>query len=245
MKKIILLVFTVFWLSDAISQRNYVRNLTIVPDEEQVIFTFDIVSDAPEQVFNICLKSYLKKISPLDTKGSIGQLQKPGLNLKIYWNYVEDGYSLNQIDVQRLDVVAINALALEPAPPEIGIYAGLAGVGAGLSAGYIGADRFFKVRGDYEDYKNYAYPEDISFEERDDYFNTLNTRYKNAQYFMYGGAVVSAASIWVILKRRKVLSKRRAIRKSQLLKNQCDASPFFEKSRFIVTENGAGIAFAF
>lgn len=209
-KQLIFLAFLLCCTVLAHAQKNHATNIKADVDEEKVTFNFDVLPDGQYRFFNICLKSFNAAITPKSTSGDIGKNKAAGTNKKLFWYYTNDGYTQDQITNLKMDVIAINPLeprkTTAPPPKTIPIYAGLGTVCAtGLGLAITGLTKNSDANETYDIYKNNLDPNSSVYSElgvtRDELYSDANSKHKNAQILMYGGAAVFAGAGYILINR--------------------------------------------
>lgn len=233
-KQIFLFALSILFAAALSAQKNHARNLKAEIDDEKVTFTFDMLPDGQYRYFNVCLKSFNASITPKSTSGDLGKNKAAGGNKKVYWYYVNDGYTQDQITNLKMDVVAINPLEprntastnIKKAP----IYAGFGG-GSALGLGLLitGVTKNGDANEIYDIYKNNTSPNAQIYTElgqtREEVYEDANSKHKAAQYLTYGGGAVFAGAGAMLINRIIWMNK---VKKINATRTPTEATCFTE-----------------
>jgi hypothetical protein len=240
-------------------QAQQVKNVRIETDDEKVTIIYDLIASGSVRIFNVCLRTGSTEITPKNTTGAIGKNRPTGINQKIEWYYANDGYTLDQLNNLKIEVVAIDpnkamvANNTLPKPNKIPVYAGLGTVSlTGLGLVIAGLTKHSDAIEKYDIYKSNTDPNSTVYTElgvtRSDLYNEANKTNKSAQLMMYGGAAVFAGAGAVLVNRLiwiKRIEKRRE--ETQTPDNmQCSINPpRFEVKSLGLGQGGVGLGFAY
>jgi hypothetical protein len=235
-----------------------VKNIRIEADDEKVTIQYDLIATGTVRTYNVCLRSGNPNITPRNTTGAIGKNRSTGINQKIEWYYSNDGYSQEQINNLKIEVIAIdpnnprNNGANIPKPKKVPIYAGLGTVslgGLGLLIG--GVAKRSDAQADYDIYKTNTSPSAPIWSElgvsRDEFYDATNSSNKKAQIMMIGGGVVFGAAAYILVN-RIIWIKRIESRSSQAMPTnlQCSMkSPLLQLRTVSVGQGGAGLGLSY
>lgn len=258
MKKITILLSWISLFCLQILQGQTVKNVRIATDDEKVTITYDLIATGSVRIFNVCLRTGSTEITPKNTTGAIGKSRSTGINQKIEWYYANDGYSLDQLNNLKIEVVAIdpNKAALASNQPKVNkvpIYAGLGTVSlAGLGLVVGGFTKHSNAIEKYDVYKNNTDPNSTVYTElgvtRSELYTEANKTNKSAQLMLYGGGAVFAAA-GAILVNRMIWIKRIEKQKQDTqtpANQQCLINPpRLEIKSLGLGQNGIGIGFAY
>lgn len=211
MKKTSILLCFICLFCLQILQAQTVKNVRIATDDEKVSITYDLIATGSVRIFNVCLRTGNTEITPKNTTGAIGKGRSTGINQKIEWYYANDGYSLDQLNNLKIEVVAIdpNKAAMvsnQPTVNKVPIYAGLGGASlAGLGLLVGGFTKHSNAIEKYDVYKSNTDPNSTVYTElgvtRSELYDEANKSNKSAQLMMYGGGAVFAAAGAVLINR--------------------------------------------
>lgn len=211
MKKLLFLsaCFCLFILQQAIAQQ--VKNIRIEADDEKVVILYDLVATGAVRNYSVCLRTGNTQITPKNTTGAIGKNRATGINQKIEWYYANDGYTQEQLNNLKIEVIAVDPSNPKgnlnlPQPKKVPIYAGLGTVSlAGLGLLVGGVVKRGDALSNYDIYKNNLSANAPIFTElgvtRDELYDDANKSYKRAQLMMYGGGAVFAAAGYILVNR--------------------------------------------
>ncbi|MFZ2899971.1 MAG: hypothetical protein WA004_15195 [Saprospiraceae bacterium] len=197
---IILVLFIPVAVWSQSNKNNQVRNVRSEIDEEKITFTYDLEPDGQYRYFNVCLCSVNPDIVPRNVVG-VGRNLSTGKDKQIYWYYVNDGYTMDQLIGLDFDVIGLNPLEKEPAvisgnttnKPPVSVFAGLGTfVAGGGGLLVLGLTKENDAQELYTIYKDHLDPADsVYFDQpRDELYNEANSKHKAAQYLMAGGGAV-------------------------------------------------------
>jgi hypothetical protein len=225
MKKILFSLAIACFFTQNQANAQQVKNIRIEADDEKVTINYDLIATGAVRTYNVCLRSGNPAITPKNTTGAIGKNRTTGINQKIEWYYSNDGYSQEQINNLKIEVIAIdpnnprnNGMAL-PKPKKVPIYAGLGTVSlAGLGLAIGGIAKRGDAQTNYDIYKNNLSPNAPIYTElgltRDELYEEANGSNKKAQLMMIGGGVVFGAAAYILVN-RIIWIKRIENRRSQ------------------------------
>jgi hypothetical protein len=257
MKKLLLLL-PLCWMFSAIqTHAQQVRNVRIDADDEKVTVLYDLVATGMARNFTVCLRTSNPSIRPTSTTGAVGKNRSTGINQKIEWYYLSDGYNAEQINNLKLEIIAFdpnnpNGGSSLPArqPKKVPIYAGLGTVAvSGLGLMVAG----FVKRGDAQD--NYTIYKDNVNENapiyselgvtREEFYAETNKSHKRSQLLMYGGGAIFAAAGYILVNRVIWIKRIENQKKSKAVPTdlQCQYRPSLEMNTFSTASNGTGIGF--
>jgi lipocalin len=238
MKKISLYLTLAFCLFALVAQAQQVKNVRIETDEEKVTILYDLIASGSVRIFNVCLHTGSAEITPKNTTGAIGKNRSTGINQKIEWYYANDGYSLNQLNNLKIEVIAIDPerpsmqTIAAPKIKKVPIYAGLGTASlTGLGLVIAGFTKHNDAISQYNIYKGNTDPNATVYTElgvtRSGLYGEANKTNKTAQLMMIGGGAVFAAAGAILINRMiwiKRIEKRR--RETQQPENlQCQIEP--------------------
>lgn len=258
MKKFTTLLIFVLVLLAAQLQAQQVKNVRIETDDEKVTIIYDLIPSGTVRIFNVCLRTSSTQITPKNTTGALGKSRATGINQKIEWYYANDGYTLDQLNNLKIEVIAIdpNKAALTNTMPKtnkIPIYAGLGTVSVtGLGLLVAGLTKHSDAIEKYDVYKANTDPNSAVYQElgvtRSDLYAEANKTNKSAQLMIYGGAAVFAGAGAILVNRiiwLKRIEKRR--QETQVPDNtQCLINPpRLEIKSLGLGQSGVGFGLAY
>jgi len=259
MKNIALYFILSFSLMVNCIQAQQVKNVRIETDEEKVTILYDLIASGSVRIFNVCLRTGNPDISPKNTTGAIGKNRNTGINQKIEWYYANDGYTLNQLNNLKIEVIAIDPekasfqVSTAPKINKVPIYAGLGTVSlTGLGLIIAGLTKHNDAINQYNIYKSNTDPNATVYTglgvTRSGLYDDANKSNKTAQLMMYGGAAIFAAAGAILVNRMiwiKRIEKRK--RETQQPENiQCQMTPpQFELKTFSSGGSKIGLGFTY
>lgn len=234
-----------------------VRNVRIDADDEKVTILYDLVASGMTRNFTVCLRTSDSSIRPKSTTGAIGKNRSTGINQKIEWFYTSDGYSDEQINNLKLEIIAIdpnnpNGGSGLPArqPKKVPIYAGLGTVAvSGLGLMVAGFVKRGEVQDNYTIYKDNISENAPIYSElgvtREEFYTETNKSHKRSQLLMYGGGAIFAAAGYILVNRVIWIKRIENQNKTKALPQdlQCQYRPSLELNTFSTASNGSGIGF--
>ena len=201
------------------AQENHAINQQIKADQQEITITYDLPPNGEHVIFTVYLKVENSNIKARTTHGT-GENVVSGNQLNVVWYFTRDGYTKDQLEGQRIYVLAVDPLQEVPEsePPRTNYYKPVSvwvGTGSMLTSGLgllgYGLFQESKAQKDYEIYQEYRNPEAKKYLElelsREELYEDANARHKRSQIMMIGGGVILAGTA-VILIRRYTVNKR-------------------------------------